>query len=78
MLQVILSSKMTLSLINLDPVTNENGGDAIKNDSDQESDEIEYEDEEVEEEEEVDEIEDDDGDIENLHGVAKWTEFQRH
>ncbi|XP_055310486.1 uncharacterized protein LOC129573666 isoform X2 [Sitodiplosis mosellana] len=78
---VILSSKMTLSLINLDPVSNENGGNASNGTSDHESEEVEYEDEEdeevveEEEEEEVDEEEadgsDDNGEIENIHGVAK-------
>lgn len=82
--QVILSSKMTLSLINLDPVNNENGGNASNGASDHDSEDVEYEeeeDDEVVEEEEQEEVEeeeeeeadgsDDDGQIENIHGVAK-------
>lgn len=79
--QVILSSKMTLSLINLDPVNNENGGNASNGASDQESEEIEYEeeeeveyDEEEVEEEEIEievEVDDDGNEIENIHGVPE-------
>ncbi|XP_031620554.1 nucleomorphin isoform X4 [Contarinia nasturtii] len=74
---VILSSKMTLSLINLDPVNNENGGNASNGASDHEIEDIEYEEEEdddeieEEEEEEDDESSDDEREIENIHGVTK-------
>lgn len=83
-LQVILSSKMTLSLINLDPVNNESGGNASNGASDHEQDEIEYDDDddgdeeaeveeiEVDEEEEEEvEVDDDEDQIENVHDVAK-------
>lgn len=71
---------MTLSLINLDPVNNEYGGNASNGASDHESEEIEYEeeeeveyDEEEVEEEEIEvevEVDEDGNEIENLHGVT--------